>query len=48
MTEMDQETYETVLHPLFWYIPKDGLERRRRNARRALEQRTAAAPRQPE
>jgi epoxyqueuosine reductase len=33
---MDDATYRAVVHPLFWYIPEDGAERWRRNARRAL------------
>jgi epoxyqueuosine reductase len=37
LAEMDQETYETVIHPRFWYIPKEDLARWHRNARRALE-----------
>jgi epoxyqueuosine reductase len=38
LAEMDEKTYREVVHPLFWYIPDDaeGLERWRRNARRAL------------
>ncbi len=39
LAEMNERTYREVVHPLFWYIPDDaeGLERWRRNARRALE-----------
>ena len=39
LAQMDQQTYEAVVHPLFWYIPTDRLDRWHRNARRALEQR---------
>ncbi|MFO7871636.1 MAG: 4Fe-4S double cluster binding domain-containing protein [Kiritimatiellia bacterium] len=37
LAKMDQETYENIVHPLFWYIPKENLDRWHRNARRALE-----------
>lgn len=37
LAEMDQATYESVVHPLFRYIPLDGAERWRRNARRSRE-----------
>jgi len=37
LARMDEETYRTVVHPLFWYIAPDNLERWHRNARRALE-----------
>jgi len=37
LAEMDQETYEAVIHPRFWYIPKDDLARWHANARRAVE-----------
>ncbi len=33
---MDQETYEDIVHPLFWYIPEGNVERWKRNAKRAL------------
>jgi epoxyqueuosine reductase len=38
LAEMDEKTYREVVHPLFWYIDDDaeGLERWRRNAKRAL------------
>ncbi len=32
---MDEATYRRIVHPLFWYIPEDGLERWRANAKRA-------------
>ena len=32
---MDRETYETTVHPLFWYIPREDLGRWHANARRA-------------
>ena len=32
---MNQQTYEHVVHPRFWYIRRDNLERWHRNARRA-------------
>lgn len=35
LAEMSEETYRTVVHPAFWYIPEDGVERWRANARRA-------------
>jgi epoxyqueuosine reductase len=40
LAEMDEKTYREVVHPLFWYIDDDaaGLERWRRNAKRALDQ----------
>ncbi len=34
---MDEATYRNVVHPLFWYIPKNDLHRWHENARRALE-----------
>ena len=34
---MDQKTYETLIHPRFWYIPPDDLARWHANARRAVE-----------
>ena len=37
LAEMDEETYRCVVQPAFWYIPPDGVQRWRRNARRALE-----------
>lgn len=36
LAKMDQQTYEKIVHPLFWYIPKDNPQRWRRNALRAL------------
>ena len=36
LAEMDAKTYAEVVHPLFWYIPLDNLERWHRNAKRAL------------
>lgn len=39
LASMDPDTYERLVHPLFWYIPKDDLARWHANARRA----TAAA-----
>jgi epoxyqueuosine reductase len=38
IAEMDAETYRTVVHPLFWYIPLEDLARWRANARRAMGQ----------
>ncbi|MCK5851208.1 MAG: epoxyqueuosine reductase [Kiritimatiellae bacterium] len=37
LAEMDQETYENIVHPLLWYIPKTRLDVWHRNARRAQE-----------
>ena len=37
LANMDMDTYRTVVHPYFWYIPVDNLERWHANARRALE-----------
>lgn len=37
LAEMDEPTYRRVVHPRFWYIAADDVERWRRNARRALE-----------
>ena len=37
LAEMDEETYRTVIHPLFWYIPVEDLARWRRNAKRAVQ-----------
>jgi epoxyqueuosine reductase len=37
---MDQQTYESVIHPRFWYIAKDNLARWHANAGRAAGQRT--------
>lgn len=39
LAEMDEETYRNRIHPLFWYIPEDDLERWHRNARRAAQAR---------
>jgi epoxyqueuosine reductase len=39
LSTMSQETYENIVHPRFWYIPKEDLARWRRNARRALNAR---------
>ena len=36
LAEMPQRVYEEVVHPLFWYIPKDRIDRWHTNARRAL------------
>ena len=36
LAEMTDDFYREVVYPLFWYIPKDGADRWRRNARRAL------------
>jgi epoxyqueuosine reductase len=37
LAAMDDATYRRLVHPHFWYIPKDGVDRWRRNARRALD-----------
>jgi len=37
LAEMDQKTYENVVYPRFWYIPREHLWRWRANARRAVE-----------
>lgn len=37
LTGMDQQTYEDVVHPLFWYISPDNIDRWHRNARRAMK-----------
>ena len=37
LATMDQQTYSTLVHPLFGYIPEHDLERWHTNARRALE-----------
>jgi epoxyqueuosine reductase len=34
---MDERTYREIVHPLFWYISEDDLDRWRANARRALD-----------
>ena len=34
---MDEATYRDTVHPLFWYIKLDNLERWHKNARRALD-----------
>ncbi len=46
LARMDAQTYASVVHPLFWYIPLRDLDRWRANARRALdyENNRAAAP----
>ncbi len=36
LATMDERTYREVVHPMFWYIPEDDVERWRDNARRAL------------
>ena len=36
---MDAQTYRQIVHPLFWYIPVEDLDRWHANARRALEHR---------
>ncbi len=36
LAEMEDTTFRDVVQPAFWYIPGDGVERWRRNARRAL------------
>ncbi|MCF7855493.1 MAG: hypothetical protein K9N51_11895 [Candidatus Pacebacteria bacterium] len=38
LADMGEVTYREVVHPLFWYIPLDDLERWHKNARRADEQ----------
>jgi len=38
LSEMSQETYERIIHPLFWYTPKTDLARWHANAKRALAQ----------
>lgn len=40
LAEMDEETYRNRVHPLFWYISKDNVERWRQNARRANQANT--------
>lgn len=37
LASMDQKTFREIVQPAFWYIPPDGLERWRKNARRAQE-----------
>jgi epoxyqueuosine reductase len=37
LADMSQETYEKIVHPLFWYIPAEDLERWHANARRACK-----------
>jgi epoxyqueuosine reductase len=46
LAAMDERTYRQVVHPLFWYIPRDreGLERWRRNARRAVQNGAGHSP----
>jgi epoxyqueuosine reductase len=39
LAAMDQQMYETIVRPLFWYIPSDNAARWRRNAVRAKERR---------
>lgn len=41
---MDEETYHNIVHPAFWYIPKDDLARWHRNAERALRVRAGRGP----
>lgn len=36
LADMDMKTYKEIVHPLFYYIPVDDIERWHRNARRAL------------
>ncbi len=36
LAELTDADYRRKIHPLFWYIPEDGVERWRANARRAL------------
>lgn len=36
LAKMDENTYRTVVHPLFWYIPMENLARWHANAERAL------------
>ena len=36
LAEMDEGTYREIVHPRFWYIPEDDLDRWHRNARRAV------------
>lgn len=44
LATMDRATYLSIVHPLFGYIPQDGLERWHANARRALEESGDQAP----
>lgn len=37
LATMDQTTYREAIHPAFWYIPPDNVERWRRNAQRACK-----------
>lgn len=37
LARMDKETYRTMAHPYFWYIPMDSLARWHANATRALQ-----------
>ena len=37
LAEMDQDTYRDDVHPLFWYIKLNNLERWHKNAQRAVE-----------
>jgi epoxyqueuosine reductase len=37
LATMDQDTYAKTIHPAFWYIPVEDLERWHMNAKRALE-----------
>jgi epoxyqueuosine reductase len=37
LATMSEETYRRCIHPLFWYISADDVERWRRNAQRALD-----------
>ena len=37
LARMDKETYKNVVHPLFYYIPQEDIERWHKNAERVLE-----------
>lgn len=37
LSTMSEETYHEIVHPRFWYIPKDNLKRWHLNAKRVLE-----------
>jgi epoxyqueuosine reductase len=44
IANMDQETYEKIILPLFWYIPKEDRARWLSNARRALQSAQPSSP----
>lgn len=37
LANMDEETYRSVVHPAFWYIPIKNIDRWHKNAKRALQ-----------